>query len=112
MSPEQHIYVAVLLYESTSQSGDKAPLYEESFVLLHARDEQHARSKALEHARRSSTSYKNAEGALIHWSLKQIVDVSEVQGGRLDDGAELYSRHFRDLDAYRAFEPLLGGSVD
>ena len=27
----------------------------------------------------------------------------------LKDGSTLYSRHFRDYDAYRRFEPLLSG---
>jgi hypothetical protein len=26
-----------------------------------------------------------------------------------EDAVDLYTRHFRDLDSYRAFEPLLGG---
>lgn len=58
------------------------------------------------------TCFQNAEGQTIHWKLKRVVDVSRVLSDVLDDGAELYSRHFKNYEAYHAFEPLLGGSVD
>lgn len=105
-------YIAVLLYESTSDSGDKKPMYEESFVLLQATNEEEARARALEHARRQDVRYESAEGKAIHWSLKHLVDVSPVLDEDLKDGAELYARHFKNYGAYHAFEPLMGGSVD
>ena len=110
--PSKQLYIAVLLYESTSESGDKTPLYEESCVLLQAPNEEEARARAVEHARRQDVPYESAEGKTIHWSLKHVVDVSPVLDDELKDGAELYARHFRDYAAYHAFEPLLGGSVD
>ncbi|HEX5745004.1 MAG TPA: DUF4288 domain-containing protein [Archangium sp.] len=108
----QQLYIAVLLYESTSESGGKKPLYEESFVLIQATSEEEARARAADHARRQEARYENAEGEHIRYSLKHVVDVSPVLDGDLKDGAELYARHFRDYGAYHAFEPLLGGSVD
>ncbi|HYO58229.1 hypothetical protein [Archangium sp.] len=50
--------------------------------------------------------------ATIHWSLKHLVDVSPVLDDDLKDSSELYARHFKNYDAYHAFEPLLGGAVD
>ncbi|WPB77895.1 DUF4288 domain-containing protein [Archangium violaceum] len=108
----KQFYVAVLLYESTSESGGKKPLYQESFVLLQATGEEEARARAAEHARQQETQYENEEGELIHWSLKHVIDVSPVLDDELKDGSELYARHFRDYGAYHAFEPFLGGSVD
>lgn len=108
----KQLYIAVLLYESTSQSGAKKPLYQESFVLLQASGEEEARARAVEHARQQEVHYKNAEGETIQCSLKHVIDVSSVLDDELKDGAELYARHFRDYEAYHAFEPLLGGSVD
>lgn len=105
-------YIAVLLYESTSESGDKAPMYEESFVLLQAANEEEARARAVEHGRRQQTQYENAERQTVRQSFKHVVDVSPVLSDELKDGAELYARHFKNYDAYHAFEPLLGGSVD
>ncbi|KYF49599.1 hypothetical protein BE08_15055 [Sorangium cellulosum] len=40
------------------------------------------------------------------------MDVSRILSDTMDDGAELYARHFTNHDAYHAFEPLLGGTLD
>lgn len=109
---EKSFYIAVLLYESTTSSGDKKPLYQESFVLLQATNAEEARSLALEHARQQETQYQNPQGEVIHWRLRQLVDVNPVLDEELKHGSELYARHFRNYDAYHAFEPLLGGTVD
>ncbi|WP_406186919.1 DUF4288 domain-containing protein [Streptomyces sp. NBC_01006] len=104
-------YVAVLVCvaESAAASGGQAPLYRESFVLLTARTEDEARSKARAHGEGLETSYRNEKGELITWTFRQLVDVAEVPDDRLGDGADLYTRHFRDFAAYTAFEPLLSG---
>ena len=108
-------YIAILLYESVSESGEpgsKEPMYEESFVLLQASSEEEARNRALGHASQQCTSYENAEGERIRWSLRHVIDVSQVLDDELVDGAELYARYFKNYAAYHAFEPLLGGTVD
>ncbi|MFK0044141.1 DUF4288 domain-containing protein [Streptomyces sp. NPDC090741] len=104
-------YVAVLVCvaEAAAASGSQAPLYRESFVLLTARTEDEARSKARAHGEGLETSYRNEKGELITWTFRQLVDVAEVPDDSLGDGAELYTRHFRDFAAYTAFEPLLSG---
>ncbi|MFI6003377.1 DUF4288 domain-containing protein [Streptomyces sp. NPDC051366] len=100
-------YVAVLVCVATA--GGQAPLYRESFVLLSARTEDEARSKAQAHGEALETSYRNEKGELITWTFRQLVDVAEVPEDPLGDGAEIYTRHFRDFAAYTAFEPLLSG---
>jgi hypothetical protein len=102
-------YVAVLLHESSSPDPDYSPTFEECFVLLRAKNEDDARARAEQHGRASKTSFQNAEGQTIHWNLKHVVDVSPLLSDSLDDGAELYARHFKNYEAYRSFEPLLGG---
>ena len=106
----KEFYIAVILLVSTSESGNKEPLYQENFVLLEASGDEEARNAALEHARRSCIRYENAEGETIQWSLKHIVDVNRVLAEELKHGADLYARHFTNYDAYYNFEPLLGGS--
>jgi hypothetical protein len=106
------LYIAVLLYEARADDASKAPLYQESFVVLHATSEEEARRMALAHAQQQQTSYASADGATIQWSLKHLVDVSPCLEDELKHGAEIYARHFRNYEAYRAFEPMLGGSVD
>ncbi|MEU5436045.1 DUF4288 domain-containing protein [Streptomyces sp. NPDC020719] len=103
------LYVGVLLCEASTTAEGQAPLYQENFVLLTARDEDEARDKALAHGKRLETSYENELGETVTWKLLHVVDVSEVADPEPGDGAELYTRHFRNYDAYRSFEPLLSG---
>jgi hypothetical protein len=103
------LYVAVLLYESASAAPGYLPLYEECFVLIKAGSPEEACEKALHHARCREVSYQNEKKETIRWSLKQVVDVSPALDDSLDDGSEIYARHFRNHEAYRSFEPLLSG---
>lgn len=105
-SVELDHYVAVLLLEATSEATDHKPLYEESFVLLTAESEDEAAEKAKECGKQQETSYQNENHELVTWKLKQIVEVKPLEDATFDDGSELYSRFFRNYDAYRSFEPL------
>lgn len=109
MSGAWSLYIAVLLCEASTTADGQAPLYQENFVLLRARDEGEARDKALAHGRRLETSYQNELGDTVSWRLLHVVDVSEVGETDLGDGSEVYTRHFRNYAAYRSFEPLLSG---
>lgn len=109
---KKDFYIAVILLVSTSESGNKEPMYEETFVLLEAASEEEARQSALEHAHQSCARYENVEGEIIQWSLKHIVDVARVLRDEFTHGSELYARYFKNYQAYHDFEPLLGGSVD
>ncbi|WP_428261774.1 DUF4288 domain-containing protein [Haliangium sp.] len=109
---DKDLYIAVLLFESVAPSGSKESLFQETFVLLRAADEGEARAQALAHGRRSCTSYENAAGETIQWTLKHLVDVTPVLDDELTHGSELYARHFKNYQAYRDFEPLLDGRVD
>lgn len=105
---EAEFYVAVLVVESSPQSPDGKPLYEESFVLLKAESEQEAQEKAREYGKQHETSYQNENHELVSWKLKQIVEVKPVEDATFDDGTEIYSRFFRNYSGYQSFEPLLG----
>jgi hypothetical protein len=111
-NPTKDFYIAILLFESTSESGKKDPMYQESFVLLQAANEEEAHTQAREHGRRGCVSYESAEGETIQWTLKHVVDVSQILDDELKHGSELYARHFKNYKAYYDFEPLLGGTVD
>ncbi|MBP2476391.1 hypothetical protein JOF53_005263 [Crossiella equi] len=99
------LYCAVLVH---STDGDD-PLHEESFVLLTADSEEQARVKALAHGRAAEHEYRDADGELVRWRLTDLVDVGLAPDQEPGDGAQVYSRHFRDYSAYRRFEPLLDG---
>jgi Domain of unknown function (DUF4288) len=99
------MYAAVLLYEATSSRPTHTPLFEETVTLLLADSPEHAAEKAREHAESRETSYQNVHGDTVTVSFRHLVDVTEVDGP-LGDGAEVYTRHFRDYRAYLAVEPL------
>ena len=103
-------FVAVTLMASSSDAAHYEPLYEECFTLVEADTLDQAREKALVLARERETQYKNEAGETIRWSFLQLIDVSPVLADRLEDGAEIYARHFRNYDGYRAFEVLAQGS--
>ncbi|QIS09042.1 MULTISPECIES: DUF4288 domain-containing protein [Nocardia] len=101
-------YIAVVVYESTSDSPGYEPMYQEDFVLLYAGSEDEARKLAHEAAVAQETTYENERGELIKVSLKHVVDVNQSLTDDLSKGGDLYSRHFRDYESYRRIESLLG----
>ena len=106
-SAELDFYVAVLVIESSSDSADYEPLYEESFVLLKAESEDEAREKAAEYGKQQEASYHNENHELVTWKLKRVVEVKPIEDATFDDGTELYSRFFRNFAGYEAFESTL-----
>ena len=104
-------YIAIILYEAALDAPDYQSLYEESFVLIQAFSEEEAREKATIHAQGQLPSYQNETGETVTWLFKQIIDVSPVLSATFADGVELYARHFRNMQAYSAFEPLLSGDI-
>jgi Domain of unknown function (DUF4288) len=103
------VYVAVVIYESSSELGGYKALFEESFMLVQASSLDEARQKALQFAVEHSSTFENEAGESITWSLKHVLDVNQVLYDVNTDGAEIYARHFRNYQAYQAFEPLLSG---
>ena len=104
-------YIAVVLYEATSDSPAHEPLYREDVVLVHAADEDAAREAVRRRAEGETGSYRNERGELITWTCKRVVDVARALADDLTGDADLYARHFRDFAAYRQFEPLLSGEA-
>ncbi|MBD2194755.1 MULTISPECIES: DUF4288 domain-containing protein [Calothrix] len=106
----ESFYIAIILYKSSSDTPDYQPLYQESFVLIKAASLESAKDKALNHGNNESVSYTNENGETITWTLQQVVDVNSVLYDDFDsseDVVDLYTRHFRNYEAYRSFEPLL-----
>ena len=99
------MFAAVVVYESACSRAGYRPLFEETVTLLEADSAEHAAEKARAHAEARETSYRNADGDTITWSFRQLVDIVAI-GEPLGDGAEVYTRHFRDYRAYLAVEAL------
>jgi hypothetical protein len=103
------VYIAVVIYESSSDSPTYEALFEESFMIVKASSLEEAQQKANQHATAHTSSFKNEAGDSIVWRLKHIIDVNQVLYDANTDGAEIYARHFRNYQSYREFEPLLSG---
>jgi hypothetical protein len=99
------MYAAILVYVTSNPTAGYEPLYEETVTLIQASSEEHAAERAREFARARETSYQNEMGETITWSFKHLVDVNDISD-EIGDGAEIYTRHFRDYKAYSAFEML------
>ena len=99
-------YVAVLLLEALSDAPDHEPLFEESFVLLTAETAEEAAEKAREYGKQQESSYVDEKDNPVSWKLKQVVEVKPLEDATLDDGAEIYSRFFRNHRAYTELDAL------
>jgi Domain of unknown function (DUF4288) len=108
---ESFCYIAVILYKSTSDVPGYLPLYQECFVLIKATSIEKAQEKALAHGNQEQVTYQNENQETITWSFEQLIDVNVVLDDQLDDGSELYARHFRNYEAYCKFEPMLLGEI-
>jgi hypothetical protein len=104
-------YIAVVVYESSSDAPGYQKLFEENYVLVKASSDEDARQKALQLAQKGKQTYKNEYQESITWTLKHIVDVSPVLSENFEHGAELYTRFFRNYPAYVAFEPFFSGGL-
>lgn len=102
------LYVALLVYESSCAAPDHEALYEETVTLVAAHSAEEAADKAHEYGKRNEVVYKNERGESLSVKLKHVVDVNEAPD-LLGDGAEIYTRHFRDYESYRKFEVMLSG---
>lgn len=106
----ESFYIAIILYKSSLDQADYQPLYQESFVLIKSTSLEEAKTKAFNHSKNESISYTNENKETITWSLQQVVDVNSVLYDDFDsseDIVDLYTRHFRNYEVYRSFEPLL-----
>ncbi|MBA2662354.1 MAG: DUF4288 domain-containing protein [Bradymonadaceae bacterium] len=89
-------YFVILVSESSSTDNERAPLFEQSFLLIKADSQDHARQKVLDYAGQPH-GFENKFGDRITWTLKQILDVRPVLYDSLDDVTELYARFVDDL---------------
>jgi hypothetical protein len=107
MSEKLAWFAASLLFERTFDSGPEAPpLYEESVVLVRARedDEADARKKATMLGKAASHAYRNVEGESVAWTFKEILRVVQLIDADIEEGSEVYSRFLtaQDLEGLRS----------
>ena len=104
---KKSLFFAIVIYQSSSDSLDYKPLYQESFILIESFSLEQAQEIAFNYSKQEECSFKNEKGETITWSLKKIIDVNEILSENLEEVTDLYTRHFRNYKAYCEFEPLL-----
>ena len=83
-------------------------LYEENFVEIKATSLSKANEFIKEYAKKQNFDYKNVDGQLVKNRFYKIIDVNEVLFEKPENHVrELYSRHFKNIEAYKKIENLL-----
>ena len=99
-------YAALVLRKAATGDSSRPALYEETVILLAASNVAEAWKKAAALGAMRQPVYRNPQGELVSWSLERVVDVAPADDPS-KDGAEIYSRHFRNYDDYIRFETLM-----
>ncbi|WP_280345270.1 DUF4288 domain-containing protein [Nocardia abscessus] len=100
-------YIAITLFKFSSDAEGYVPLYREDVTLIYAESEAEARELAEANFRSDEGTYKNEAGDNITITPTAVIDVAAALTDDLSEGGDLYSRHFRDFEAYSKMETLL-----
>lgn len=86
-------YTAECLFRSVHENSNASQLLELRYFLLTAEDDESAKNKALELARRKQHSFVNVEGIVVEWIFQELVDVKEVLSKEISEGTEVYYKY-------------------
>ncbi|MGW5386084.1 DUF4288 domain-containing protein [Nocardia sp. NPDC003963] len=100
-------YIAITLFEFSSDAEGYVPLYREDVTLVYAASEAEARELVETSSRYEEGTHQNKAGDIITLTRKAVIDVSAALTEDLSAGGDLYARHFRDIAAYAKMETLL-----
>ncbi|MDQ1293240.1 MAG: hypothetical protein QG608_1121 [Actinomycetota bacterium] len=106
------VFIALLLSRSSSDRPGYRPLWQEDMVLIRATSLPEGKARAKARGERAQTSYANESGETITWTFDRVVDIAEALEDDLSGDADLYSRAFRNYQAYADFEPMLNGELE
>ena len=101
-------YAVVILNELSSPSPNHTTLYEEEIVMIMADSENDARVRAINNAKAQEDSYQNQYGETITHKFRVIKDIQLMPLG-LESGTTVYSRFFRNIETYEAFDADASG---
>jgi hypothetical protein len=76
------------------KSPDEPQLWEESIILLKAKDPNAAHDKAISLGKDSQTSFRNKDGARVSWRFLHVLEVQELTDQKIKDGVEVYYQWF------------------
>ena len=91
MTKAERWFAARLLSEGMHPDEPNAPtLFEESIVLLRARDTAEATRRAGEIGAKAETQYLNPSGDAVRWTFREVLEVQELLDDEIADGTEVY----------------------
>lgn len=95
-------YIAKLVYQLISGSGNHAPQFDEQLRLIRADERGWGREKASIVGRLLEQSFNNERNEKVTWKFVEVVELIKVTA--LDDGEEIYSttREPNDVNEYLA----------
>jgi hypothetical protein len=100
-------YSAALLFKSShTPNRNFDALWEEQIVLVEASTETDAHVKATDIGQQKTHSYMAVEGDLITWKFDGILKVCEIEGPKLKDGSELFSRFLKNSEVVSLKTPF------
>src|SRR6266480_4603234 len=83
-------YVAELVLEC-KVGRDPPNLWDQSLVLIYARDADAAYATALRLGRKQETTYSNSGGEKVRWKFKGLSDLQELLARTIRSGVEVHS---------------------
>jgi hypothetical protein len=91
-------FCARLLFESVHDPPERpsklSPLFEESYVVFRAGEDESIEGRLLEIAHGMEHNYEAAAGNQVYWTFREILEVQEISTDKetLEDGMEVFYR--------------------
>jgi len=83
-------YIAKIVFQIVSGSGEHKPQFDEQLHLLEAKDEKEALKNARAKGRAEEDSFPNEKNEIVKWKFIDVVDLLEIRD--IKEGSQIYSR--------------------
>jgi hypothetical protein len=109
-------YLAIYVTSASSSNIERGVMYCENFSIINAKTEEDARLKLaefLKDAEKPLEMEQDGKPATVYQKVNYIIDVFAILDkiDKKTDVIEFYWRHFRNIEAYENFEPMLKGEL-
>jgi hypothetical protein len=94
----------ILLKTHNLSSGEVS--YDETFISVKAHDLREAKKKAFDYGKSCEVKYHNHLNNELQIEFLKVIDTHEYLREEAESVAEIYSRNFRNIEAYSQFESL------
>ena len=102
-------YAVELLFERIHPDSAKNPddlLWEQSIFLIQALDEEEAKAKAENVAKKEELSYRAISGETVKWRFVKLTGTYQILQETLTEGTEVFSRFLRSTEVKGFLKPF------